>query len=372
MQRQSSLYIGIMSGTSLDGVDIALVNITPDKMTLLNSECYLMPDELKNRLLAICQNKQVELQTLGEVDHQLGLLYADCVNDFLTKNNINHKQIVAIGCHGQTIYHSPIGKNPFTMQIGDANIIATKTNITTIADFRRKDMALGGQGAPLVPAFHQATFKDDRKNRVILNIGGISNITVIAPNRPIIGYDTGPGNVLLDSWINLHLNKPYDKDANWAKKGNVNSQLLAHMLTENYFKLSFPKSTGRELFNLAWLKQYITGYSISPEDVQATLIELTAQATVNELNKLDFDPLPCELLVCGGGAKNPLIITSFQRLLPHWAVNTTDSQGISSEFMEAMAFAWLAYCRIHNLPSNIPSVTGATKAVPLGVIYPAV
>ncbi|WP_392564966.1 anhydro-N-acetylmuramic acid kinase [Orbus wheelerorum] len=369
---RDALYIGVMSGTSLDGIDIALVNITEKKISFIIGETYPIPDNIKSDLLTICEKKQSSLQKLGEIDHQLGELYAKTINLFIEKNKINNKDIIAIGCHGQTIFHSPTGSYPFTMQIGDANIIAAKTGITTIADFRRRDMALGGQGAPLVPAFHDAIFSDPDKNRVILNIGGISNITVLTPNKPIIGYDTGPGNVLLDSWIMANLDKSYDKDATWAKTGKINQQLLNEFLIEDYFKQPYPKSTGRELFNLGWLKQKISTFNLLPQDIQTTLVELTVRSTVNELlaNQLLNPSLPYELLICGGGAKNPLIIERFDKLLPNWLVTTTDQQGISADYMEAIAFAWLAYCRINNLESNIPSVTGANKSISLGVIYP--
>jgi len=369
---KDALYIGVMSGTSLDGIDIALVNITTKNILFITGKTYQIPDNIKSDLLIVCEQKQSSLQKLGEIDHQLGELYATTINDFIDINKINKNNIIAIGCHGQTIFHSPTGDNPFTMQIGDANIIAAKTEITTIADFRRKDMALGGQGAPLVPAFHQSIFSDPNKNRIILNIGGISNISVLTPNKPIIGYDTGPGNVLLDSWIMDNLGQQYDKDANWAKTGKINFKLLNELLNEQYFKLPYPKSTGRELFNLNWLKQKLKAFNLLAQDIQTTLVELTVSSTINELlNKQLLEPsLPCELLICGGGAKNPLIIERFSKLLPNWLVNTTDQQGISGDYLEAIAFAWLAYCRVNNLASNIPTVTGATKSVSLGVIYP--
>lgn len=369
---QSTLYIGVMSGTSLDGIDIALVDISVDNITFISGECYPLPSSLKANLLQLCQQQQCTLLKLGELDHQLGQLYAHCINKFIQTHHLDRTQINAIGCHGQTIFHSPNGCYPFTMQIGDANIIAAKTAITTIADFRRKDMAYGGQGAPLVPAFHQAIFSDPNKNRIILNIGGISNITVLSPNHPLIGFDTGPGNVLLDSWIAKQLALPYDKDANWAKTGSVNQPLLQHLLNDEYFRLPYPKSTGRERFNLNWLLDKLTGFSLAPQDIQATLIELTVIVTTTAIiNQISLNKqLPNELLICGGGAKNPLLMARFAAWLPNWSVKTTDELGTSSDYMEAIAFAWLAYCRIHNLSSNIPTVTGATKAISLGVIYP--
>ncbi|MDG6882460.1 Anhydro-N-acetylmuramic acid kinase [Phocoenobacter uteri] len=372
---KANYYIGVMSGTSLDGVDLALVDFATSQPTLKASHFVAMPNELRNDLFKLCSTGETTLQQLGELDHRLGKLYAEAINQFLVLNNLDAEQIEAIGCHGQTIWHSPRTTYPFTTQIGDANIIAAKTGITTIADLRRKDMAFGGQGAPLVPAFHQAVFFDPKFATVVLNIGGISNISVLMPNQPVIGYDTGVGNLLLDAWIGKHLNQSYDKNGDWAKTGKVNSELLRLLLDEPFFSQEPPKSTGRELFNLTWLEQKIVNFeknhtACSPKDIQRTLVEFTVQSTVQELLRLNTQSLPCRLLVCGGGAKNPLIMQGFTELLPQWKVSTTTEYGLDLDYVEAVAFAWLAYQRIHNLPSNMPSVTGASKAVSLGVIYP--
>ncbi|MDF7670740.1 anhydro-N-acetylmuramic acid kinase [Orbaceae bacterium ESL0721] len=367
-----NLYVGVMSGTSMDGVDLVLVQIdNQTQIKLLHSGCYKIPTEIRERLLQLCSSKATSLQNLGEIDHQLGHLFADSINHFLDALPQDRSQISAIGCHGQTIYHAPTGQYPFTMQIGDANIIAAKTGITTIADFRRKDLAYGGQGAPLVPAFHKTVLLDPDKNRIVLNIGGISNITALIPDMPLTGFDTGPGNLLLDGFIHQQLGKPYDKDALWAKTGTINGDLLNHLLAESFFKKPAPKSSGRELFNMAWLQQKLSTFDhLKAADIQATLVELTASSICKELAKLPTVPnLACELLVCGGGAKNPLIMERLAMLLPNWRVLTTDSVGISGDYMEAMAFAWLAYCRLKQIPTNIPEVTGASQAVSLGVIY---
>ncbi len=372
---KANYYIGVMSGTSLDGVDLALVDFSTSQPTLKASHFVAMPKDLRDKLFKLCSTGETTLQQLGELDHRLGKLYAEAINQFLALNHLKAEQIKAIGCHGQTIWHSPQTAYPFTTQIGDANIIAAKTGITTIADFRRKDMAFGGQGAPLVPAFHQAVFFDPKFATVVLNIGGISNISVLIPNQPVIGYDTGVGNLLLDAWIGKYLNKPYDKNGDWANKGKVNNELLTLLLDEPFFSQKPPKSTGRELFNLTWLEQKIANFeknhtACSPQDIQRTLVEFTVQSTVQELLRLNTQLLPCRLLVCGGGAKNPLIMQSFTELLPQWQVSTTTEYGLNIDYVEAVAFAWLAYQRMHNLPSNMPSVTGASKAVSLGVIYP--
>lgn len=372
MFMQPHYYLGVMSGTSLDGVDLALMDFSSQPAQVVATDFVPMPQNLRQNLTALCQQGQGSLQQIGELDHQLGVLYAESINQFLAKHSLSAEQIQAVGCHGQTIWHAPQGQSPFTWQLGDANIIAARTGITTVADFRRKDMAYGGQGAPLVPAFHQGIFANSTRITVILNIGGISNISVLAPNQPVIGYDTGVGNALMDSWIAKHQGKSYDKNGEWAKTGQSNPALLQDLLADPYFSLPAPKSTGRELFNLAWLEKILQKHTaLSPQDVQATLAEFTAQCSAQDLQYLSqHNVLPCLLLVCGGGAKNPVIMAHLQRLLPHWQIATTTDYGLDADYLEAAAFAWLAYRRMENLPSNEPSVTGATKAVSLGVIYP--
>ncbi|MDD7544098.1 anhydro-N-acetylmuramic acid kinase [Actinobacillus porcinus] len=367
----TNLYIGIMSGTSLDGVDLALVDFDCSPAKIVASDFTPMPENLRQKLTALLHSGETRLQHLGEIDHQLGLLYADAVNRFLATQSLSAQQIQAIGCHGQTIWHSPNSTFPFTMQIGDMNLVAAKTDITTIGDFRRKDMAMGGQGAPLVPAFHQAILADHQHFTVVLNIGGISNISVLSPNQPLIGYDVGAGNTLMDSWIEQHQGQRYDKNGDWARSGNVNTSLLADLLDEPFFQQSAPKSTGRELFNLAWLAKKLEKHTaLLPQDVQRTLLEFTAVGIANELHSFHTQSLPCRLLVCGGGAYNALLMERLHALLPSWQVSTTTEFGLHADFVEAAAFAWLAYQRMHNLPSNAPTVTGAKSAVSLGVIYP--
>lgn len=367
----TNLYIGIMSGTSLDGVDLALVDFDCSPAKIVASDFTPMPENLRQKLTALLHSGETRLQHLGEIDHQLGLLYADAVNRFLATQSLSAQQIQAIGCHGQTIWHSPNSTFPFTMQIGDMNLVAAKTDITTIGDFRRKDMAMGGQGAPLVPAFHQAILADHQHFTVVLNIGGISNISVLSPNQPLIGYDVGAGNTLMDSWIEQHQGQRYDKNGDWARSGNVNTSLLADLLDEPFFQQSAPKSTGRELFNLAWLAKKLEKHTaLLPQDAQRTLLEFTAVSIANELHSFHTQPLPCRLLVCGGGAHNALLMERLRALLPSWQVSTTTEFGLHVDFVEAAAFAWLAYQRMHNLPSNAPTVTGAKSAVSLGVIYP--
>lgn len=364
----TELYIGLMSGTSLDGIDAALVEISDKNIKLIASKAYIIPNSIKQQVLDVCLGQKTDLKQLGELDHQLGHLYAESVQNLLKETGYNKKQISAIGNHGQTVFHQPTGNTPFTIQLGDANIIAAKTEITTVADFRRKDIALGGQGAPLVPAFHHALFHSKETTTVVVNIGGIANISVLHPQHPVVGYDTGPGNVLMDAWCTKHKNVQFDKDAFFAQQGAVNTPLLHEMLKEPYLEKSPPKSTGRELFNLPWLETILDKHSCNSEDVQRTLCEYTAMTISNEVEKYKQGKQP-KLLVCGGGSKNPLLMVRLKALLPSWAVEVTDSEGFDSQNIEAMAFAWLAYRRIHNLPNNAPQVTGSSREASLGVIY---
>lgn len=367
----SQNYLGVMSGTSLDGVDLALVDFSQTPK-LIAADFTPMPDTLRVALSQLVKKGETSLQTLGELDHQLALLYADSIQWFLAKHQLNADDIVAVGCHGQTVWHSPKGQYPFTMQIGDMNLLAARTGITTVGDFRRRDMAFGGQGAPLVPAFHQAVFSSPERLTVVLNIGGISNISVLNPNQQTIGYDVGAGNTLLDIWIEKHLGKRYDANGEWARTGKIHSALLALLLDEPFFQLPPPKSTGRELFNLEWLEHKLTQIEPLPaEDVQATLVEFTVQSIVQALRQIENpNAYHSVLLVCGGGAKNPLIMERLQTHLIDWQVSTTTEYGLDVDYVEAAAFAWLAYQRIYNLPANLPSVTGATQEVSLGAIFP--
>ncbi|WP_143413766.1 anhydro-N-acetylmuramic acid kinase [Haemophilus paracuniculus] len=365
------LYLGMMSGTSLDGVDLALVDFAENPPKLTACDFTPMPEDLRADLSALLKSGETSLQKLGELDHRLGVLYAESVLAFLAKHQLAPKHIQAIGCHGQTVWHAPHGDHPFTMQIGDMHLVAARTGITTVGDFRRKDMAVGGQGAPLVPAFHQGIFADPHRITVVLNIGGISNVSLLQPDKTTIGYDVGVGNALLDSWIELHHGKRFDKNGDWAKSGQVRADLLAELLDEPFFQQAPPKSTGRELFNLDWLAKKLAKLpACSPEDVQRTLVEFTAQAIANDLAKLENPQgLPCLLLVCGGGARNPLIMARLADLLPEWQVAPTTDYGLDVDYVEAAAFAWLAYQRLNNLSGNLPSVTGASKTVQLGAVY---
>lgn len=366
---KSGRFIGVMSGTSLDGVDVVLAAIDEHRVAQLASLSYPIPAPLKEGILAICQGQQLTLSQLGRLDTQLGRLFADAVLALMNQERLLAEDIVAIGCHGQTVWHEPTGAAPHTMQIGDNNQIVARTGVSVVGDFRRRDMALGGQGAPLVPAFHDALLSHPAERRMVLNIGGIANLSLLVPGLPVRGYDTGPGNMLMDAWIWRRRGLPYDKDAEWANSGKVNLSLLQDMLSDPWFALPAPKSTGREYFNLSWLERQLVRHpNLQAQDVQATLTELTA-VTISEQVLLSGG---CErLLVCGGGSRNPLLMSRLSALLPGTEVTTTDEAGISGDDMEGLAFAWLAWRTINGLPGNLTSVTGASEASVLGAIFPA-
>ncbi|QIU89021.1 anhydro-N-acetylmuramic acid kinase [Yokenella regensburgei] len=366
---KSGRFIGVMSGTSLDGVDVVLAAIDEHRVAQLASLSYPIPAQLKEGILAICQGQQLTLSQLGRLDTQLGRLFADAVLALMNQERLLAEDIVAIGCHGQTVWHEPTGAAPHTMQIGDNNQIVARTGVSVVGDFRRRDMALGGQGAPLVPAFHDALLSHPAERRMVLNIGGIANLSLLVPGLPVRGYDTGPGNMLMDAWIWRRRGLPYDKDAEWANSGKVNLSLLQDMLSDPWFALPAPKSTGREYFNLSWLERQLARHpNLQAQDVQATLTELTA-VTISEQVLLSGG---CErLLVCGGGSRNPLLMSRLSALLPGTEVTTTDEAGISGDDMEGLAFAWLAWRTINGLPGNLTSVTGASEASVLGAIFPA-
>lgn len=366
---KSGRYIGVMSGTSLDGVDVVLAAIDEHMVAQQASYCHPIPLSLRQAILDISQGQTLTLSQLGQLDRRLGLLFADAVQTLLHREGLEKEDITAIGCHGQTVWHEPHSNAPNTLQIGDNNQIVAATEITVVGDFRRRDMALGGQGAPLVPAFHQAILAHPSERRMVLNIGGIANLSLLLPGRPVGGYDTGPGNMLLDAWVWRHCGKPYDNEGEWGSGGQVIYPLLQAMLADPWFSLPAPKSTGREYFNMGWLEQQLAAFpGLNPQDVQMTLVELTA-ATIVEQVMLNGG---CErLLVCGGGSRNPLVMARLAAQLPGTEVSSTDSAGVSGDDMEALAFAWLAYRTLSGVPGNLPSVTGARQASVIGAIYPA-
>ncbi len=362
-----ALYLGVMSGTSLDGLDIALIEQTT-RTRLIATRFQEMPAQLRQELLALCSSGQDELARAAIAENQWAELAAETIGQLLMEQQLTPQSIRAIGSHGQTVRHEPhLG---FTIQIGNPALLAELTGITVVGDFRRRDVAAGGHGAPLVPAFHEFIFASPQRARAVLNIGGFSNLSILYPGNPTHGFDCGPGNVLMDAWIGRHKGMAYDRNGHWAATGIVDEDLLTSMLNEAFFKAQGPKSTGRELFNLTWLDRLLAEREdLQPENVQATLLELTARSIVESLiaTQLDVE----ELLVCGGGAHNAALMQRLQGQLPSCEVKSTDSEGVPPDWVEAMAFAWLAHCCLEGIPANRPAVTGAKGSRVLGAIYPA-
>lgn len=358
-----------MSGTSLDAIDAVLVDFSGNLPNLHHTINHPLPQALRTDIQDLCSPGNNEIERLGQADILLGKVFAKAANDLLKSANVSSEDVCAIGSHGQTIRHLPeIG---FTLQIGDPNIIAEQTGITTVADFRRRDMAAGGQGAPLVSAFHAAVFSDEQQARVILNIGGMANVTLLIPGQPVSGFDTGPGNILMDAWIQRHQQQAFDHDGAWAASGKVDDALLANMLRDDFFHQPPPKSTGRERFNLDWLTRRLNAskHSLASEDVQATLCELTAASIADAVT--DFASAGSEVIVCGGGARNPYLMERLAKRLSDRTLKTSDELSIAAEWVEATAFAWLARETLAHRPGNVPTVTGASRPVVLGGIYPA-
>ncbi|HEB55729.1 MAG TPA: anhydro-N-acetylmuramic acid kinase [Gammaproteobacteria bacterium] len=367
-----SYYIGLMSGTSLDAVDAALVYFHKQDCQLRQHIAFPIADDIRRQALSLLNPGDNELARLCRLDVQLGRLFAKAVETLLAQANLDSSAIRAIGSHGQTLRHYPDDEFPTSLQIGDPNIIAEQTGITTVADFRRRDMAAGGQGAPLVPAFHQAMLHDSRYNRVVVNIGGIANITVLAKdlNQAVIGFDTGPGNALLDSWTQQRRQQRYDKEGQWAASGTCHQALLDDLLNDPYFEQIPPKSTGRETFNLQWLKKSLQNFpALTPADIQATLVELTAISIARAILKHSSNTE--QIFICGGGIHNTFLMQRLAAHLPKQTIQSTSSAGIDPDWVEAMAFAWLARQTLNGKTGNLASVTGACQPLILGGIYPA-
>lgn len=360
-------YLGVMSGTSLDGLDIALIE-QQERPRLLATHYLPMPAELREELLALCAPGPDELARAALAERCWVELAAHGIGELLAAQQLEPSDIRAIGSHGQTVRHEPA--RGFTIQIGNPALLAELTGVCVVGDFRRRDLAAGGQGAPLVPAFHEALFDDGQAHRAVLNVGGFSNLSLIDPGQPVRGFDCGPGNVLLDAWIKRHQGLDFDRDGAWAASGQVHEELLATLLGDPFFSGRGPKSTGRELFNLPWLDAHLQQLPpITAKDVQATLLELTARSIVEALQAAQRDTE--ELLVCGGGARNARLMERLGELLPACRVSSTATYGVPPDWVEAMAFAWLAHCCLEGIPANRPSVTGARGPRVLGAIYPA-
>ena len=360
-----NLFIGVMSGTSLDGIDITLCSINDYGITTINAKEYNYDETIKKEVLSAISNP-ISLKFIGTLNHKLALMYSQALEEFFSDFKINPKNVTAVGLHGQTIWHSPDTPYPFSMQLGDGSVVAKRVQIDVVNDFRSADLANGGQGAPLTPAFHQAIFdkKNTDKSTAVVNLGGIANITILTDS--FIGYDVGVANILCDYWINKHQNIPFDKDGSWASQGVVDNKLLQLLLSDPYFKQLPPKSTGREYFNATWLENKLKSFtSISAVDVQATLLEFTIVPIIESLKNNQVN----RLIVCGGGALNGYLMKRLSQSLDNIQVIKSDDVGIDSTFLEAIAFAWLAYKRVNHQHIDLQTITGSSRPSILGAIH---
>ena len=363
---RAPLYLGLISGTSADGIDAALVRFEP-RPELVAAHTTPYPAPLRERVLAFARSTvDVALDDFGQLDVEIGGAFAAAAAALLRRGGVDARDVAAIGSHGQTVCHRPSGPHPFTLQIGDPTVIAERTGITTVADFRRADVAAGGQGAPLLPALHAAVFADPAHARAILNLGGIANLTLLAPGEPVLGFDTGPANCLLDAWAARHLGTARDDGGAWARSGRSNEALVGDWLADPYFAAAPPKSTGREVFNLDWLLARLPA-GVAPADVQASLLGLSARSIAQALRA--HATAPREVYACGGGVHNAALMDALRRELPDMRVGTTAALGIDPDFVEAAGFAWLARARLDGVPGNLPSVTGARGPRVLGAIH---
>lgn len=365
------LYIGLMSGTSADGIDAALVDFGGAQPKLIASHSHPLPVGSQELVSQLALTSHDELAAICELDIHLAQAFADASLALLKKAGRQASDICAIGSHGQTIRHQPPapGKTAFSLQIGDPNTIAERTGITVAADFRRRDIAAGGHGAPLAPAFHNAVFRSQNHNRAIVNIGGMANVSYLGKgSEPVLGFDTGPGNVLMDAWIGRHHNQAYDRDGAWAKGGEVSEDLLTRLMQHPFLSLTAPKSTGREAFNLPWLEQQLAGLTLAEQDVQASLLEFTAQSLALQLSPLAE---AMEVYICGGGAHNKALMQRLSEVLAPMPVLSSGQLGIDPDWVEAMTFAWLAKQCIEGDKANLPSVSGAKGLRILGGIFQA-
>jgi anhydro-N-acetylmuramic acid kinase len=375
----TGLYLGLISGTSADGIDVALVEFDEHDgrlgSTLRAGRTYVWDPALRARLVELGQGGDcTSLDEFGALDVQIGDAFAEAALALLHDAGIAPGDVRALGSHGQTIRHRPAGpafdgRHPFTMQIGDAHRIAERTGITTVADFRRRDVAAGGHGAPLLPALHAALLHDPVEARAVLNLGGIANLTLLPVDGPVRGFDTGPANALLDAWCAHHTGAAFDADGAFAAAGNLDVGLLDALLADPWFAAPPPKSTGREHFHLGWLDARLGTTARRPQDVQATLLALTARTVADALRATQADT--GRVLVCGGGVHNPVLLARLAAELPGVVVESTAAHGVDPDFVEAMGFAWLARQTLAGRPGNLPAVTGARGPRVLGAIHPA-
>lgn len=365
-------YLGLISGTSQDGIDAVLADFSEGRIRILGTHSGAYPDEVRARLLRIAHEREtLTLAELATLDRQVAESFADTAITLLQQLGAAAGSVQAIGSHGQTVFHDPRNARS-SLQLGDPSLIAARSGLTVVADFRRKDVALGGEGAPLVPAFHHALFASDTEPRAVANLGGIGNLTLLPDGDAanVRGYDTGPGNGLMDEWALQHLGKPYDDGGRWAATGQVDDAVLAALLAEPYFARKPPKSTGRGEFHLDWARRLAPRLdALAPADAQRTLCELSARSLTDSL--MAEAPQTQRLLVCGGGARNGLLMQRLRALAPQVQIDTTEAHGLHPDWVEAAAFAWLAMRTLQGLPGNLPGVTGASRAAVLGGIYPA-
>jgi anhydro-N-acetylmuramic acid kinase len=379
------LYIGLMSGTSMDGVDAVLVSLPPlanraiqkpSPLKVLAHVHQAYPDALVNELLSLNHAGPDELHRAALAANAVTEVYAMAVQQLIEAASVTSRQITAIAAHGQTVRHQPRlkdGSLGYTLQLNQPALLAERCGIDVVADFRNRDVAAGGQGAPLVPAFHRAVFGEPGEHRAVLNIGGISNLSLLKQDGSCLGLDCGPGNVLMDLWCKQHRGTAYDEGGRWAASGRIVAPLLDALLAEPYFSKPAPKSTGRDLFNADWLSQKLRsleqGHVPAAPDVQATLLALTAQTIAADLNRYMREVQT--VFVCGGGAYNRALMTALAQALPGVTIQTTAELGLPPEQVEAAAFAWLAWAYKHRMPGNVPAVTGAAGPRVLGALYPA-
>jgi len=361
------IYLGLMSGTSMDAIDAALVDFDVAPLRIIATRATAFEPTLKRRIAALIEHADgVALDEVGQIDVELGHAFAQAALQLMHSAGVSAARVTAIGSHGQTLRHRPDLAAPFTWQIGDPNTLAEMTGVTVVADFRRRDVAAGGQGAPLLPVFHDQVFRSDSEDRVIANLGGIANITILTRDSSVTGFDTGPANRLLDAWISLHQGKEFDADGAWAATGRVDDTLLRELLDEPYLRLAPPKSTGRELFNLPWLHNKLGLFSRNPSDVQATLQQFTACSVADAVRQ--FAP-GAAVYLCGGGAHNAGLRNAIAGLIAPNRVASTEVLGLDPDYVEAVAFAWFAKRTLEGLTSSAGSVTGAKGARILGGVY---
>lgn len=371
MANKKNIYIGLMTGTSIDAIDAVAVRFLNNSIDLIGTKTYQFQTETVKSIRSLCQLESVSLNQYSELDNDLGKLFAEAVRELMDLHDLQPSQICAIGCHGQTVKHHPNNdKMGFSIQLGNPNILAVETECRVVSDFRRADIALGGQGAPLAPAFHKFCFGSEEENRVIVNIGGIANITFLPKSGHVQGFDTGPGNTLLDLWCRKHINKPFDNEGSWAATGDIDINLLQSFKSEKYFKTKPPKSTGTEEFNLSFIEKHCSDSNSQTVDIQATLTELTAQTIADSISTL---PEPVDkVYICGGGCHNTFLVSRLAKSLKQNNIDaplSTEYLKIDPKWVEASAFAWLAKQRLELKAASIPEVTGAKRSAILGAVY---